>query len=843
MPAKIFHLSKPAPNNADYLYFKVGVPSPKGLWQPNDPIGICGPDGLLENASVEAQLLWPDGSVRWFLSEGYVAACDLIESAPFSLEKIPATMPVIDPNIIRSDAKTLDITLQSGHKVSISRHELLAFKLNNTACTLLVNNDSEAINTLDSMHYSIKRHAVTPHAVSVYQQGSIQLGGLVLQIRVELSVNLRLGDIQLTATLINPQRAEHANGQWDLGDPNSIYLQEIALRIDQAASSLSLSANRDVMDVSGFPDFHLHQASSGKANWQSRVHADASGQVALPFKGYRFSANQDILDSGEQTQPHITLKTPEYQVNLEVEQFWQHFPAAITQQDNTLAISLMGARGSPVTELQPGEQKTRKLRLSLSGKIQTAEISLDPAFVRATGALDLFHPASAQQPLSALIQRGVEGADSFFHKRDQLDEYGWRHFGELYADHECALTPDQDYFVSHYNNQYDPVQGMLSQWLLTGNADWFTLGDDLARHVADIDVYHSKFDKPEYAGGLFWHTDHYVEAYTATHRTYSRHQPSNVYDDHAGGGGPGGQHCYTSGLLLHYLLTGNQTSKEACLSLCQWIENYYEGDGSLNGLLLAIKNSGIADLKNIRTGQYPLDRGTGNYLNALMDRFTLLARQRDLDQCAHIIYNTARDTDDLAARDLLNTEKHWFYTVFLQAVCRYILLKEQLSQNDASYAQAVCTLKHYALWMARHEYAYLDQPEKLEFPNQTWSGQDLRKLCVLAFAANYLTAEQQELVANKLAELKPVIEQRLMASVESQTTRVLCLMMQNIHIDAYANLPSPMALKANYSPHKALTTPPLRKRIWQALRGLSLRYERQQLVRRFPPLQKWLGQP
>ena len=82
-----------------------------------------------------------------------------------------------------------------------------------------------------------------------------------------------------------------------------------------------------------------------------------------------------------------------------------------------------------------------------------------------------------------------------------------------------------------------------------------------------------------------------------------------------------------------------------------------------------------------------------------------------------------------------------------------------------------------------------------------------------------------------------------MASVESQTTRVLCLMMQNIHIDAYANLPSPMALKANYSPHKALTTPPLRKRIWQALRGLSLRYERQQLVRRFPPLQKWLGQP
>ena len=113
------------------------------------------------------------------------------------------------------------------------------------------------------------------------------------------------------------------------------------------------------------------------------------------------------------------------------------------------------------------------------------------------------------------------------------------------------------------------------QWLLSGDPRWFELADDLAKHVADIDVYHTSDDKPEYSGGLFWHTDHYVQAYTASHRTYSKHQPSGVYDDHAGGGGPGGQHCYTNGLTLHHLLTGYTPSRDAALSITQWVTNYY----------------------------------------------------------------------------------------------------------------------------------------------------------------------------------------------------------------------------------------------------------------------------
>lgn len=45
--------------------------------------------------------------------------------------------------------------------------------------------------------------------------------------------------------------------------------------------------------------------------------------------------------------------------------------------------------------------------------------------------------------------------------------------------------------------------------------------DELARHLVDIDIYHTDQDEPRFNGGLFWRTEHYTDAETATHRAYS----------------------------------------------------------------------------------------------------------------------------------------------------------------------------------------------------------------------------------------------------------------------------------------------------------------------------------
>ena len=109
-----------------------------------------------------------------------------------------------------------------------------------------------------------------------------------------------------------------------------------------------------------------------------------------------------------------------------------------------------------------------------------------------------------------------------FERNASVDEYGWRHFGDIYGDHEGIRHAGPSPLVSHYNNQYDPVAGFGSQFLRSGDVRWWTMMEELAAHVIDIDIYHTQEDKWAYNHGLFWHTYHYGDADTATHRSYPR---------------------------------------------------------------------------------------------------------------------------------------------------------------------------------------------------------------------------------------------------------------------------------------------------------------------------------
>ena len=93
--------------------------------------------------------------------------------------------------------------------------------------------------------------------------------------------------------------------------------------------------------------------------------------------------------------------------------------------------------------------------------------------------------------------------------------------------------------------------------------------------------------------------------------------------------------------------------------------------------------------------------------------------------------------DDIPARNLLDAERRWSYTVFLQTLCRYLDEKLVLGQPDAMYAYARASLVAYTRWMAAHEYPYLERPDVLEYPTETWAAQDMRKCDVFLQAARY----------------------------------------------------------------------------------------------------------
>jgi hypothetical protein len=333
-----------------------------------------------------------------------------------------------------------------------------------------------------------------------------------------------------------------------------------------------------------------------------------------------------------------------------------------------------------------------------------------------------------------VAHEAIAGERGFFAKREVANEYGWRNFGDLWADHEEAYYDGPRPIVSHYNNQYDPLEAFLLCYLMTGERRWWDLADPLARHVIDIDIYHTSQDRAAYNGGLFWHTNHYKDAATSTHRSYS------AVNHPDGGGGPSNEHNYTSGLLLYYYLTGNAQARDTVVRLAEWVLHMDDGRRHILGLVQETP-TGLASSTAEAIYHGP-GRGAGNSINALLDGWLGSGRREFLGKVDELVRRTIHPQDDIVALDLGNAELRWSYTVFLQSLVRLLAMSEEWGLDARLAAYAKASLLHYARWMAEHERFYLDEPEKLEYPTETWAAQELRKANVLVAAAS--NADEQD---------------------------------------------------------------------------------------------------
>lgn len=653
--------------------------------------------------------------------------------------------------------------------------------------------------------------------------------------------------IKVDFTLHNPQAAQHSGGLWDLGDVNSILFESLSLNIPvDSNGTVNIYDHVSNQEIKCGKNSFLKQLSSGGVNWNSPVHKNAEGKIAIEKNGFVIKSDNDD-HRGMRISPSFGVNNAQDTISVYIEQFWQNFPKAIVKQGESLSVALFP---EDRFELQGGEKKSHTVWIDFKSAGQNfnwvdkpLKIILEPKYIEYTNAIEPFKSGLNQDKLSALIEKGINGVSNFFEKREVVDEYGWRNFGDLYADHETENYSGDEVFVSHYNNQYDPIYGFLYQYLRSGNSKYFELANDLAKHVTDIDIYHTINDKDEYNGGLFWHTDHYLDASTCTHRTFSKNHQA-AYDGYTSGGGPGGQHCYTTGLKCHYLLTGNENSKKAVLQLADWIIFSFEGSNSFLAKLFAIKQSGNHGVKDHILEQYPMDRGTGHYIIALLDAYDLTQKQDYLVRAFKIIANTFHPNDDISLRNFDNIETTWFYTVFLQSVGRFLLIKEQVSQLDNDFYYARDAMLHYASWMAKNELPYLEQTEKLEFPNTTWAGQDLRKVGIF-YMANYYSPIKNEMYLEKAAYFHQHIVNTLENDSSNQYTRILALLMQNIGFAHFYQYTSSQNEFENFKEYTA----PVRKNKWvkisvllmKELSRLSLKNELKWLSLRSAKVAKLVG--
>lgn len=763
-----------------------GMPLPPGRVRDTASLVVHGDAGALDTDATVLER-WSDGSVRWVLVDTVtdVPAAGLTlalhdgaapaTAAGLVVESAPTAATIRGPRVVlRVD--TADPRLIT----SCTRDGEPALTCTGRPVTIVDGEGREAALAFTRL---IVEHAGRLRAVVRADGVAALASGRRLDVALRFTALAHHAAIGVELCVHNPSPARHDGGFWELGDAGSVDVASVAFRCaaPRPPSRLRVAPGDGTGPFEGSGALRLVQRASGGEAWQSRVHVDRHGVVPLTEPGYALTLGA-ATHTGRRAAPAIEVVHDGGLVSFGARAFWPLFPKAVdVDAGGAIAVWSLPAAGA-VHEIQGGERCDFAFWIGLASPGEADPIAWcrepstalpDVAAVAAVEHLPALEPAAAtaDAQYERLLGEAIDGDDTFLAKRERIDEFGWRHFGDLYADHENGPTPGRT-IVSHYNNQYDAVLGLTLQALRHDDHRWWQQAADLARHVARIDIYWTTGDRAAYNGGMFWHSAHYTDAGTSTHRTYPR-VPSLA------GGGPSNEHCYAQGLLLHHLLTGDPLSRAAVVRLGEWVLAIDDGRQArwplrwLSGADTGGASSTYAD------DYHGPGRGAANSLLTLLSAWRATGDSRFAEKAESLLRRVIHPDDDLPARRLLDVEGRWSYTVFLQALGRYLWVFESRGR-DARWEYARASLLHYARWMADHEYFYLDQPAVLEFPTETWAAQEVRKAEVFDLAAHHATtAAERTCFLERARYFHRRALDTLEASPTRRRTRPLVLLLSN----------------------------------------------------------------
>jgi hypothetical protein len=714
-----------------------GIPFPKGMLRHATLLLLRDAMGNEQRMQVRVLDQWSDGSARWVLCDWQAT---VNAATHYEIVLMPASVPAT--------------TAVQGLVVCAPSQDVLPE-------LLVEDEDSRRYEAVGDGDETIEDG---PLRTCVTERGFLSVDGRHLATYICRKHSFADSSVvRYHLTINNINAAEHPGGLWDLGNGGSIYLRDVSVRIPLPDATNGVLSAEAGMKVAFTGDVELYQDSSGGENWKSTNHISRTRQIPVQFRGYRIRTANDKR-SGWRATPIITLQSDKEVLSVAIPYFWQNFPKALSADESGITLSLFPRQSSDAHEMQGGEQKTHvfyvaygKDTISDDGLAWTREpirVVVDPEWIAKSQAIPYLtsKDSDPHDVYLQLVNAAIEGDDTFEKKREVIDEYGWRHFGDIYGDHEAILHDEvgPKPRISHYNNQYDCVAGFGYQWLRSGDVRWFKQMDELAHHVRDIDLYNTDADKAAYNRGLFWHTYHYVDADTGTHRSYPKNGRVPPKNRPVPGGGPGNEQNYAHGLMLHYFLTGDENSREAALGMANWVLNMDDGNQTVFRWL-SRGATGLASASRSPDYHGP-GRGSANSVLVLLDGHRLTHEEKFLKKAEELIRRVIHPTDDVGrivgmvhnGVQCVDAENRWFYVMFLKSLGRYLDYKAECNELDSASAYARASLLHYARWMAQFEYPYLSRPELLEYPTETWAAQDMWKSDVFKFAALHATGAERE---------------------------------------------------------------------------------------------------
>jgi len=240
--------------------------------------------------------------------------------------------------------------------------------------------------------------------------------------------------------------------------PNSCTVKELgdnARLIMDYGHQKSLKADHELLanraKLPGPSRVIIYQDSSGGENWNSANHIDHTGSPSIRFRGFQVSEGSsglcEVTSEGLRAVPYVKLATHKGWLAAVFQDFWQNFPKALELRDNILRIGLFPKEATGLFELQGGEKKRHTLFLefglndqdSCLGMQHPLHVCIDPDWIEKSETISYFVTEQGDQneDYQSYIRNVIDGPNSFFCKREKVDEFGWRNFGDIYADHEA----------------------------------------------------------------------------------------------------------------------------------------------------------------------------------------------------------------------------------------------------------------------------------------------------------------------------------------------------------------------------------------------------------------------
>ena len=154
----------------------------------------------------------------------------------------------------------------------------------------------------------------------------------------------------------------------------------------------------------------------------------------------------------------------------------------------------------------------------LRGLLTPPHVAIDPEWMATCEVTGGFAPIDPDQfPES---ERMMTGFLDWLKRNIQLGRwYGFFDWGDALVTWEQEANDWRFYGRWGWcNSEWDPRHGVWIQYLRTGRADYFQLGESMTRHSADVDTCHFHPFRPYMVGGCFRHsTDHFGDEPCASH--------------------------------------------------------------------------------------------------------------------------------------------------------------------------------------------------------------------------------------------------------------------------------------------------------------------------------------